>query len=164
MSWRFVRDMPGCHAKILWQNITNIWKYNQSSSQDVRLFMSLYVEPPRSVRECRRDTAEHHLKKPSRIRQQLLNDHDVTCEFLCLEVFRLWIDWLVVGCLQVLCSVYPAVWLKVLLFYFFAHVHILTWYFLSFPLYSWCLIYLMKQIIGCDPGGRQDVLRLWVVF
>lgn len=51
--------------------------------------MSLYVEPLRSVRECRRDTAEHHLKKPSRIRQQLLNDHDVTCEFLRLEVFRL---------------------------------------------------------------------------
>lgn len=97
-------------------------------------------------------------------RQQPLNDHDVTCEFLRLEVFRLWIDWLVVACLQVLCSVYPAVWLKVLLFYFFAHVHILTWYFHSFPLYSWCLIYLMKQIIGCDPGGRQDVLRLWVVF
>lgn len=62
---------------------------NQSSSQDVLLFMSLYVEPLRSVRECRRDTAEHHLKKPSRIRQQPLNDHDVTCEFLRLEVFRL---------------------------------------------------------------------------
>lgn len=52
--------------------------------------MSLYVEPPRSLRVCRRDTAEHHLKKPSGIRQQPINDHDVTCEFLRrLEVFRL---------------------------------------------------------------------------
>lgn len=62
---------------------------NQSSLQDVLLFMSLYVEPPRSLRVCRRDTAEHHLKKPSGIRQQPINDHDVTCEFLRLEVFRL---------------------------------------------------------------------------